>query len=150
VITSYVWDFGDGTTGSGSVVSHRWQNPTPYAVKLTVTNDTNASVSTTTLVTPGAASATGPTAAFLALPNPATSGSSVSIDATPSTAAPDGALIVNYLWNFGDGTNITGGPDPTTTHVFNVVTTTGFTISLTVTDSRGRTSTVTHTITVNP
>ena len=151
VITSYVWDFGDGTTASGSVVSHRWQNPQPFLVRLTVTNDTNASATTTTVVTPGTPAGT-PTAAFLALPNPAQAGETVTLDATPSTTAADGSAIVNYFWNFGDNTNRVGGSSPTTTHAFAVIggTTTGYTISLTVTDARGRTSTITHDITINP
>lgn len=42
-IVSYEWDFGDGTNGSGMIVTHvyRWSTPPkpPYSVKLTVTDN---------------------------------------------------------------------------------------------------------------
>jgi heat shock protein HslJ len=37
-ITKYKWDFGDGTTGSGPVVEHVFNNPGTYQVTLTVTD----------------------------------------------------------------------------------------------------------------
>ena len=38
-ITSYEWDFGDGTTASGANVSHSYPAPGSYSVKLTVTDN---------------------------------------------------------------------------------------------------------------
>ena len=38
-ITSYEWDFGDGTTASGATVTHAYSNEGTYAVKLTVTDN---------------------------------------------------------------------------------------------------------------
>lgn len=53
-ITSYLWHFGDGTNGTGAVVSHtyttyRWNGSAyqPFAVMLTVTDDNGTSSSTT-------------------------------------------------------------------------------------------------------
>ncbi|RLA78104.1 MAG: hypothetical protein DRG33_05990, partial [Deltaproteobacteria bacterium] len=37
-LISYVWDFGDGTAGSGKIVKHTYTNDGSYIVKLTVTN----------------------------------------------------------------------------------------------------------------
>jgi len=37
-IVDYAWDFGDGTTGSGMVVSHTYPSAGDYYVSLTVTN----------------------------------------------------------------------------------------------------------------
>jgi len=38
-ITSYNWDFGDGTTGSGETVSHTYASSNSYTATLTVTDD---------------------------------------------------------------------------------------------------------------
>lgn len=45
-ITSYHWDFGDGSTGSGMRTSHRFSVPGAYVVTLTVTNSWGVSGST--------------------------------------------------------------------------------------------------------
>ncbi|MCP4221031.1 MAG: PKD domain-containing protein, partial [bacterium] len=39
-ITGYLWDFGDGKTGSGIQARHSYKSPGKYAVKLTVTDNT--------------------------------------------------------------------------------------------------------------
>ena len=55
-IISYQWDFGDGTSGSGSVVDHQFPANGTYTVKLTVTDgfgqsdDYSTSITTTALV----------------------------------------------------------------------------------------------------
>lgn len=36
-VASYVWDFGDGTTGTGRVVTHTYETPGEYTADLTVT-----------------------------------------------------------------------------------------------------------------
>jgi PKD repeat protein len=41
-IVLYQWDFGDGTTASGSVVEHAYTRPWSYTVVLTVTDSTGA------------------------------------------------------------------------------------------------------------
>jgi PKD repeat protein len=44
---TYSWDFGDGTTGTGSLVNHSYTETNTYTVSLTVTDDNNATDSTT-------------------------------------------------------------------------------------------------------
>ena len=36
--SSYIWDFGDGNEGEGIEISHEYQNPGNYIVKLTIGN----------------------------------------------------------------------------------------------------------------
>jgi parallel beta-helix repeat protein len=47
-ITKYIWDFGDGTTGSGKTTTHVYTSSGDYTIKLTVTdNDGNTGTTTT-------------------------------------------------------------------------------------------------------
>lgn len=50
-ITSYFWDFGDGTTGTGPQPTHTYQAEGIYTIRLTVTDNNGASTSTETTVT---------------------------------------------------------------------------------------------------
>ena len=50
-ITSYAWDFGDGASGSGVTTSHTYATAGNYQVKLTVTDNKNATNTATKQVT---------------------------------------------------------------------------------------------------
>jgi len=49
-ITSYEWNFGDGTTGSGETVTHSYDEPDTYVINLTVTGPGGSNTSTTSAV----------------------------------------------------------------------------------------------------
>ena len=46
-ISSYAWDFGDGTTGSGRTIRHTYPGDGNYLARLTVTDDDTSQASTT-------------------------------------------------------------------------------------------------------
>lgn len=50
-ITAYDWEFGDGAVASGDVVRHVYEAPGAYTVRLTVTDDSGMTDTTTTSVT---------------------------------------------------------------------------------------------------
>jgi chitodextrinase len=50
-ITSYAWDFGDGTSGTGSIVNHTYSTSGTETVTLTVTDNSGARTSDLAFVT---------------------------------------------------------------------------------------------------
>lgn len=131
VITSYVWDFGDGTAGTGRTATHRYSAPGSYLVRLTVTDSnglSNQSAPQTVTVSAGER----PTATFVFSPTSPAAGDTVFFNASQSTAGT-GHRIVSYRWDFGDGNT---GSGSTTSHIF---TTAGsYVVVLTVTDEAGQ------------
>jgi len=149
-ITSYIWDFGDGTTATTTdpvyVKSEGYKSPGTYNVTLTVI-DTEGLWSTVTkpieILPP-----TGPTANFTWSPKEPVANQAVTFDASSTIIGWNGtgpALIVSYIWDFGDG-NVTTVSEPTIVHKF---TTYGeFNVTLTVIDNQGFSDSITKTITV--
>jgi PKD repeat protein len=138
-ITSYAWNFDDGTTGSGAQTSHAYNRTGSFNVRLTVTDDLGQSQSVTKSVTVGGST---PSAAFTFSPSSPRRGQTVNFDASASRAA-SGRAIATYAWNFDDGAIAFG---VTTQHAFANNGT--FNVRLTITDDIGQTSTVTQAVTV--
>jgi PKD repeat protein len=141
-IVSFEWNFGDGSTGSGEVVSHAFPAAGSYSVRLTVTNDRGLSRSAIKDVT--VVFAQPPTASFIVTPSPYRAGAPLFFNADQSLAAP-GRTIVTYAWNFGDGT---AGSGQNVAHTYAAVGT--YTVVLTVVDDIGRRATSTAGVTVVP
>lgn len=150
-IVQYAWAFGDGTSGSGATPSHTYTAAGTYTVTLTVSDNDGASDSvslgvTVTVSTPQPGNQP-PTAAFTPSALRPAAGTEVSFDASAS-ADPDGT-IVQYAWDFGDGST---GSGVNTTHVY--ANDTGgiviYTVLLTVTDDDGATGTASVEIQVTP
>ena len=136
---TYQWDFGDFTTDTGKIVSHRYSSPRTYTVTLTVTDARNGIGSTTRSVVVNGP--TPPVAAFSVLPASPRANQVAVFDASASTVGA-GATITEYEWQFTcDGTTATSAL-PTTTKTFpgSCVDTNGFPVILTITDSLGRTA----------
>lgn len=135
-IVSYDWDFGDGGTGSGKVVSHAYSRAATYVVRLTVTDAYGRSASASQVLTVAAAAR--PTADFEFSPTTPTVRDSVGFNASMSTATAPGSRIVSYTWDFGDGTALVTTPNVIVYHTFAAAKT--YKVTLVVADDAGRTS----------
>jgi PKD repeat protein len=123
-VTSWSWDFGDGTTATGKTTVKTYTDPGVYTVQLTVSDASSSdAVTKSDLIT---VIAPPPVADFSATP---TSGS------TPLTVqftdASDGE-ITNWSWNFGDGSSST---EQNPSHTYTSAGT--YTVALTVTGPGG-------------
>ena len=136
-ITSYAWNFGDNTTGTGVQPTHTYSAGNTYNVTLTVTDNRGATNSVTQPITVTPANVS-PTAAFTS------SVTDLTLDADGSGSSDPDGTIASYAWDFGDNTTDTvAHPAP---HTYDVAGT--YTVTLTVTDNRGGTGTVSKAITV--
>ena len=142
-IVSYEWDFGDGEVGTGVVVTHTYEEKGIYEVTLMVTDssgETGArSLAVEALNRP-------PSARFTFSPYWVYADVDATFDASESSD-PDGE-IVQYLWSFGDGTT---GEGMVVDHAFPYSSTGGpwfATVTLTVVDENGKTSTTFKSINV--
>jgi len=122
-ITSYAWNFGDGTTGAGASLAHTYAGGGNYTVKLIVTDNSGATGTKIQAFT------INPVASFTFSCN----GLTCNFDGSGSKDL--NATITSYAWNFGDGTS---GAGVTTGHTYAAGG--SYNITLTVTGSLGRTS----------
>lgn len=102
-ITSIQWDFGDGSGGNGSNVSHTYTNPGTYTVTLIVT-DGNSCVASLNQHNAVAVSQP-PTINITTNPNPAMACEAplnVSFTNTTSSNSPTGSGLT-HSWDFGNG-----------------------------------------------
>ena len=138
-ITSYAWNFGDNTSGSGLSPTHSYSSAGTYTVTLTVTDNLGSQASATTSAT---ITNTQPPVANAGGPYNGMTGQAVQFNGSASFD-PDGS-ITSYAWNFGDNTS---GSGVSPTHVYNSVGT--FTVTLTVTDNHGLQASATTTATIS-
>jgi PKD repeat protein len=102
---TYTWNFGDGTTAAGVVVAHQYRAVGTYPVALTVTDQRGAQATNIQPVAVGAGAP--PTVAFTTSPEDPEPGRNVFFNASESRPAP-GRVLVDYFWDFGDGTTASG------------------------------------------
>lgn len=134
-IISYLWDFGDETTAFGGEVNHAYEDDGVYTVTLTVVDDDGATASKGAVKT---VSNRPPVALFNENATIVNKGEVIHFDASESYDL-DGD-IVSYLWDFGDGTNST---DVTVDHAY--AEDGNYTVTLTVTDDDGASSSMSET-----
>lgn len=139
-LVAFAWNFGDGTTGKGDTLRHRFANPGTYKVVLTVRDDAavaNSEASTAVDVhinTPPEAHASVDT-------QRAAVGQVLHFDAGKSLDA-DGR-IERYIWEFGDGGRSDG---QAVTYAYQQAGV--FKVTLTVDDDSG-TSSKSHSVPLN-
>jgi gliding motility-associated-like protein len=120
--TSWVWDFGDGTTSTELNPVHSFPGHGIYQVRLTVSNDTCSHQKVQEIkIVNGMPD-------FRALPPTACKGSTIPFLADSTNAGN----IATYQWNFGQG-DVGSGIDPSTVYP-NAGT---YSVSLIVTDING-------------
>lgn len=132
-ITNWLWDFGDGTTGTTRNPAHTYTSAGNYNVTLRVTTVTGC---TKTLTKNNYINAgNGATANFS---NTLPAGCSLPVTIT-FTNTSTGSGTLSYLWDFGDGTTSTA-QNPT--HIYTAQG--SFTVSLRVTNNAGCINTITR------
>jgi hypothetical protein len=104
-ISSYSWSFGDGATGTGRSIWHRFMSSGTYTVQLTATDNDGKSASATEQVHVGPTNLQ-PMAAFTTDSTTIAPNEWIGFNAATSQD-PDGS-IASYAWSFGDGTAGTG------------------------------------------
>ena len=164
-ITSYNWDFGDGETGTGKDVIHRYQNPGDYIVSLSVTDDdgavgNNDRILTYITVLHGTVNEGSglPHAIISVKASVISPGTSVDFNGAGSWAWLDGSPstdeITAWLWDFGDGGTANGAEVSHkfgSSSGFSSLTSIGsYCVKLTVTGSSGQIDTVYRTVRVIP
>jgi PKD repeat protein len=94
-ITSWLWDFGDGKTGTAKNPSHKYANPGTYSVSLTVTGPEGTN--TKNIANYITVNPVTPVAAFSATPT--TGNAPLTVKFTDESTG----TITSWLWDFGDG-----------------------------------------------
>jgi PKD repeat protein len=103
-IVSFQWDFGDGKTQVGAVVSHKFKTVGTYEVTMkAVDNDDAGNIATQPLTV---FAGTGPVAKFVIQPKTGDVNTTYSFSALNSSDS-DGS-IVRYSWDFGNGDTAIG------------------------------------------
>ncbi len=137
---SFRWSFGDGATGDGPAVQHTYTEDGTYIATLTVTTGSGETATATVQINVlGEANET-PTATIIASP---TTGAVPLIVLFQASATDADGIVLQYAWNFGDGTTSSG---QTVEHLY--LTPGTFAVTLTVVDDRGGAGTATQLIVV--
>ena len=107
--TSYLWNFGDGSTATVSNTTHTYTRSGLFMVTLTVTTSAGCSDTAT-----GTVSVEEVSASFVHAPEPLCFGGTVQFT---STSVVTGAVL-SHTWNFGDGTITDTGTLNTVSHLY--------------------------------
>ncbi|WP_075341626.1 PKD domain-containing protein [Tenacibaculum agarivorans] len=137
---TYTWDFGDGTTGDGKIISYEYQQVGSYIVTLTVNDGTDQATAMRTITVTEEVVNRVPVAEFTVDVSSGLSPLTVQFDAS-SSSDPDGDALT-YSWDFGDGTT---GNAEITSHQYQQAG--NYVATLTVSDGTDQ-ATATKTITV--
>ncbi|MEM6763859.1 MAG: PKD domain-containing protein [Bacteroidota bacterium] len=137
-ITSYDWEFGDGTDDNGATVSHTYTTSGIYTATVTITDNDDAETVETFTVRVNAL----PVASFTVNPTTPVTSLVTQFDAS-ATVDPDG-VVVSHTWDFGDGGTATGEIVEYTYTSFGT-----FDVQLIAVDDAGSADTAVVSVTVN-
>ncbi len=142
-VTGWFWDFGDGGTSTAQNPNHCYTNPGSYTVSLTVTTNSGC---THTLVIPSYIDVyPNPTALFSASPNPTSVVNTTVYFTDLSLGNP-----VTWLWDFGDGSPTDNTQHPSHTYPNDNTGVHTYTVTLTITNQYGCSSTYQLQVVINP
>jgi PKD repeat protein len=146
-IVDYAWNFGDLTPiihGTDRIIDHMFGRADTFVVNLVVTDSAGATGQVTATVVVGTGN---PVPLFTVSPTSPTHLIAATFNAS-ATLTFGGATVSSYLWSWGDGSPNTpmGTGQPSTPHTFTLAGT--YTVTLTVTDSVGRSGVFSNTVTV--
>ena len=113
-IVEYAWDFGDGGTGSGPVVSHAYAATGNFVVTLSVTDNDGRTTTCETVADIGEGCDCPPVCDPDG-PYSGITGAPIEFDGSGSLSVHTCIPIIQYAWDFGDGAT-TEGPIPS--HVY--------------------------------
>jgi PKD repeat protein/uncharacterized protein YraI len=128
-ITSWLWDFGDGSTSTLQNPTHSYTTPGEYTVSLTVSGPDGSNTVTRPNYIIVAENL--PVVKFTA--TPLNGGAPLTVTFTDNSLPKDS--ITSWLWDFGDGSTST---EPNPTHTYNAPGT--YPVSLIVSGSLGSSS----------
>ncbi len=136
---TYSWNFGDGNTGTGDSTKHSYASAGTYTATLTVSDgsSSNSDTANVTIKVPGSLN---PPVSNADGPYNGLTYEKIIFDGSKSY---DNGTIVNYTWDFGDGTK---DYNKKTSHIYN--TNGKFTVKLIVTDDEDYSSTDTTIATI--
>ena len=137
-LSTYSWNFGDNSSGSGSQTSHTYNTAGTFNATLTVIS-ANGTVNQDSVVI---AVSSAPVAAITTNPTSLSGDAPFAVSFNGASSTGD---IASYEWNFGDN-NLCSGSQ--TSHTF--LTAGTFTTTLTVTSTNGTTSQKAVTVNVSP
>lgn len=152
-IVSYTWTFGDNTapqSTSSPTISHTFGFGGIFNVNLVVRDSAGRTGSKANPITVTGAVPCGdaslPCATITATPSPAPVNTEVSFVAVVTSPGTGASTIVNYQWDFGDGTQQFSANFATVGYTYRRTGT--FQVKLTVTNNVGKSSSTTITIVV--
>ena len=147
---TFTWDFGDGQTDTGTVVTHRYLRGGTFTITMTATNDArqtstaSRTINVSTTLPPTAANFNFSPTAPAINQDVVFTVSGAPVPGGPGLPLPGAPVGATYAWDFGDGTT---GAGSTTTHRYTRGGT--FAVSLRVTSENGLTAITTRQITIS-
>lgn len=145
-VSSWSWNFGDGSSGVGATTSHTYVSAGNFTVTLTVTDNAGVTGITTSQIR-----VIGQPPTVSIVPSTATPSSGQTVTISITASDPYGSIVTTQV-NWGDGTTSTLGAATSASHAYTLTGTTSkpYTITVTVTNGSGQSTSATSTVTVQP